>query len=100
LILFIVQLLFFAIGILIAAILPKIKTVLPISMGTVLGFYVLGIFGDEKLRAFMPFKYFDPMYILKNNAYELNYLIVTLLIITISITLTYIIYKKKDIHSV
>ena len=95
-----IQSIFFSLGIFISAVMPKIKAVLPISMGITFGFYVLSSFADEKLRILMPFKYFDTNYILNNSKYELNYSILTFLVIIIPIVLTYIIYKKKDIHSV
>jgi ABC-2 type transport system permease protein len=97
---FITQLIFFTLGIFISSLMSKIKAVLPISMGIVFGIYILSAFADEKFRVLMPFKYFDTKYILNNSKYEFNYIILTFAIITISTVLTYIIYKKKDIHSV
>lgn len=97
---FLIQLLFFTIGMLISVILPKVKSPLPISMGVVFGFYALSTFGDVKMQLLMPFKYFDSIYILENAQYELKYIIATFLVIVISTALTYVIYKKKDIHSV
>ncbi|MDD2377092.1 MAG: ABC transporter permease subunit [Clostridia bacterium] len=95
-----IQFIFFSLGIFISAIMSKIKAVLPISMGTVFGIYILSSFAGEELRVLLPFKYFDTKYILNNSKYELNYVILTFVIITILTALTYIIYKKKDIHSV
>jgi len=93
-----IQLLFFAIGFLISVILKKIKTVLPIAMGIVFGFYFLSMFGDEKLKVIMPFKYFDATEIILNIKYDIKYLIITFSFILISIVLSYIIYNKKDIY--
>jgi ABC-2 type transport system permease protein len=95
-----VQLIFFSLGIFVSAAMSKIKAVLPISMGIVFGFYMLNTFADEKLRIINPFKYFDAKYILNNSKYEFEYIILTFSIITILTALTYIIYRKKDIHSV
>ncbi|MDF2866429.1 MAG: hypothetical protein K0R72_1247 [Clostridia bacterium] len=97
---FIVQLIFFTLGIFVSAIFSKIKAVLPISMGIVFAFYLLSSFADEKLRVLMPFKYFDTNYILNNSKYELSYTILTFAIIAILTILTYAIYNKKDIQSV
>lgn len=97
---FIIQLVFFSLGILASAIMSKVKAVLPISMGIVFGFYILSSFADEKLRVLMPFKYFDTRYILDNSKYEIKYTILTFAIIAISTVLTYIIYNRKDIQSV
>ena len=98
--LFMIQLIFVAIGMLISVILPKVKAPLSISMGVVLGFYTLSTFADDKIRAFIPFKYFDSVYILEHQAYELGYLILLFTVILVATISTYIIYSKKDIHSV
>lgn len=97
---FIIQLIFFSLGIFISSLMSKVKAVLPISMGIVFGLYLLSSFADEKLRVLMPFKYFNTGYILDNASYETNYVILTLAIIIVCTCLTYIIYKKKDIESV
>ena len=95
-----IQLIFFSLGLFVSAIMSKIKAVLPISMSVVFGFYILSAFADEKLRMLIPFKYFDTKYILNNSKYELKYVIMTFVIVVISTVLTYMIYEKKDIHSV
>jgi ABC-2 type transport system permease protein len=97
---FIIQLVFFAIGILVSVLLPKVKAPISISMAIVFGFYALGVIVDEKMRLINPFKYFDSVYIIENTSYELKYLLATFVVIVSSTVLTYIIYKKKDIHSV
>lgn len=102
--LFFVQLMFMSLGIIISVLVPKIRSVLPISLGTVFGFFILSMLsstkGDTASRYITPFKYFDSMYIMKNSAYEASYSIVALLFIVVTITASYIIYSKKDIHSV
>ncbi len=97
---FIIQLIFFSLGMFISSLMSKVKAVLPISMGIVFGFYILSSFADEKLRAIMPFKYFDTSYILDKSKYELNYVLITIAVIILSTFFTYIIYKKKDIEAV
>jgi ABC-2 type transport system permease protein len=100
LIIIIIQLIFFALGMFLSVIIPKIKSVLPISMGIVFGFYLLGTFIGDKMRVLLPFQYFKPADVLLKGNYESKYLIISMLVITISLILTYIIYKKKDIHAV
>ena len=52
--LFFVQLIFLALGIIISVVVPKIKSVLPVSLGTVFAFFIIGMLtsttGDESKR--------------------------------------------------
>jgi ABC-2 type transport system permease protein len=99
---FFVQLLFLAVGIVISVIVPKIKSVLTVSLATVFAFYFLGMFSssDEAKRYLSPFKYFDTAYIMEKSSYEASFLITGSVIIILAITASYFIYAKKDIHSV
>ena len=101
--LFFIQLMFLALGIIISVLIPKIKSVLPISLGTVFSFFVIGMFaatlGDNNMRYITPFKYFDTTYILKNSSYEVSFIIVGIVFIALAITSSYLIYSKKDVHA-
>lgn len=102
---FLVQIIFLAFGMLVSVFFRKIKNVLPISLGFVLGFYMIGVLlaGDEKeetLRFLSPFKYYDITAIIKNGSYETPYLFLGLGIILVSIVVSYVIYQRKDIHAV
>lgn len=97
---YIIQLIFFTAGMFISSLMKKVKAILPISMGVVFFIYILSSFADEKMRALMPFKYFDTNYVLNNNSYEAGYLILSLCIIAFCTIFTYIFYKIKDIESV
>ncbi len=99
-----VQLIFMSLGIIISVILPKIKSVLPISLATVFVFYFISFLSstdsDDIIRYITPFKYFDPAYIIKNGSYETPFIIISLMIIFVTIVASYVIYDKKDIHTV
>lgn len=101
---FFVQLMFMSLGVIVSVLVPKIKSVLPISMGTVFSFFIISMLsssiGDTTTRFITPFKYFDLMYIINNSAYEAPYIIIEILFIVTTITASYIIYSKKDIHAV
>jgi ABC-2 type transport system permease protein len=101
---FFVQLIFLALGSLVSVIFSKIKSVLTVSLATVFAFYFLGMFtsttDDEVKRSFSPFKYFDPSYILDHSSYETEYLIMGAVIIIMAIFASYLIYVKKDVHTV
>ncbi|WP_088014490.1 ABC transporter permease subunit [Gottfriedia acidiceleris] len=102
--LFITQLLFFGIGILISVVFPKIKAILSISLAIVFGFFVVGmvVATDESnvKRLLSPFKYFEPKYIIAHSKFESQFLIVSIGIIIVSIIASFVIYKKKDVHAV
>jgi ABC-2 type transport system permease protein len=101
---FFIQLIFLAIGIIISVIVPKINSVLTVSLATVFAFYFLGMFssttGEEAKRYLSPFKYFDSAYIIKHASYEASFLMVSAVIIILAITASYLVYAKKDIHAV
>jgi ABC-2 type transport system permease protein len=102
--LFFVQLIFLAMGVLFAVIFPKIRSVVSVSLGTVFGFFIINMFNsiisDKALRYITPFKYFDLAYIIKNEAYEMQFIYVEIIFIIFAITLSYLLYSKKDIHAV
>jgi ABC-2 type transport system permease protein len=101
---FFVELMFMALGILVSVIAPKIKSVLPVSLGTVFGFFILSMFGsvigEEAVRYLTPFKYYDPAYIIEHASYEAAFIIIEIIFIVVSVAASYVIYSKKDIHAV
>lgn len=102
--LFFVQLMFMVLGIIISVVIGKIRSVIPISLGTVFGFYIIGtlgsVFGEEKVRYLSPFRYFDTAYIIKNAAYETSFVTVGLIFVIAAAAGSYFVYMKKDIHAV
>lgn len=102
--LFFLQLIFLALGIIVSVVVPKIKSVLPISLGTVFAFFIIGALAsstrDDALRYITPFKYFDFAYIVQNSSYESSFMIVAMGFIAIAITASYFIYAKRDIRTV
>jgi len=102
--LFILQLVFFSIGLIIAVAARKIKSVLPISLGLVFMFYTLSAFAvsspDDKLRYITPFQYFKTDYILAEGRFETAYLITAAIIVTTAVAGSFILYNRRDIHAV
>lgn len=102
--LFFIQIMFLVIGILISIVFPRIKSVISVSLGTVFGFFMLGMISsttdDTGLRFLTPFNYFDSAYIVKNMAYENSFLFVEIIFIIIAVGASYYMYVKKDVHSV
>lgn len=99
--LFYLQLIFLSLGILLSVVLPKIKSVLSVSLGTVFGFFIISMMdssvGEKTVRYLSPFEYFDINYIVKNGAYETSFVILAIVVIGFAITTSYILFGKKDI---
>jgi ABC-2 type transport system permease protein len=102
--LFFVQLIFFAIGAVVSVFFDRLRSVLPISLGTVFGCYIIGALvaagKDDWARFISPFRYFDYSYIIQNSRYETPYLITGAVIVIVSIVTCYFVYVRKDIHAV
>jgi len=101
---FISQIIFYSIGLLVSVAARKIKAVLPVSLSIVFFFYALSAFAvtseSDKLRFFTPFQYFKPEYIIQNGSYETAYLITGIVIVIVSVLASYVWFCKKDVHSV
>ncbi|XXM72515.1 ABC transporter permease subunit [Lysinibacillus sphaericus] len=100
--LFVISLILFSIGTLLAVLFPKIKSVISISLAVVFGFFVLGMVAglEETGRYFSPFKYIDYAYVIREESYEWEFLIAGAAIILFSMIVSFNMYKKKDIHTV
>jgi ABC-2 type transport system permease protein len=98
------QLFFLTVGMLISLLLRKIRNVTPFSMGLVFGLYILnafgGMIGDDKLTYITPFKHFDANDIVKNAAYDLPLVSISVAVIVISVVGSYLLYARRNIHSV
>ncbi|MHB8126389.1 MAG: ABC transporter permease subunit [Desulfitobacteriaceae bacterium] len=102
--LFFIQLMFLSLGVLISVFIPKIKSVISISLSVVFGFFIINmldsVIGDQAIRYITPFKYFDNTYIIKNASYETSFVILEIVWIIVALGMSYFIYSQKDIHAV
>lgn len=102
--LFIVEIIFFAMGIFLSIMLPKIKNIGNITTGVGFIFFIIGmvagILDQEWLNYLTPFKYFDSSYILKHHALDSKYIILSIVIISYLLSFSYISYLKRDIDQV
>jgi ABC-2 type transport system permease protein len=84
-------------------VLPKVKSVVSVSLPTVFGFYIIGALGDvvgnDEVRYVSPFRYFEPQYIIKNQALDSTYLLIAAAVVIVALVLGYAIFLKKDIQS-
>ena len=99
-----VQVFFIVLGFLISVSAKKIKNVLSVSLVTVFGFYIIGMFdavlGAKTVRYLTPFKFFDLIYVYKNGAYEWPYALIEVVFVVVAIAAGYSIYKHRDIASI
>ncbi len=100
---FLVQMVFLALGALLGVALPKVKSVVAVSLPIVFGFFIIGALGDvlgnDEVRYVSPFRYFEPSYIIQNQGLDPKYLAVVAGIVVVAIAATYVIFLKKDIQS-
>jgi ABC-2 type transport system permease protein len=103
LILFFVQLMFLALGVLVSVILPKIKSVIAVSLPVVFGFFIIAmlgsVLGNKAVRYVTPFKFYDPAYIVKHGSYEGRFIAIEIVFIIVAVAASYSIFAKKDIRS-
>lgn len=103
LILFFIQLIFFAFGFLASTAFRKIKSVVSLSLATVFSFFILSMFSsaikDDAMRFLTPFRYFDGLYIVNHLQYEQPYLVLWGVLVSVSLVLGVLIYRRRDIHA-
>ncbi|MGB4441165.1 MAG: ABC transporter permease subunit [Coriobacteriia bacterium] len=101
--LLLLQLVFLALGALFSVTIPKIKSVVAVSLPTVFAFYIIGAIGDVlenvELRWISPFRYFDPVYMIAERGLEPEYLLVVAAFVVLATAATYVIFAKRDIHT-
>ncbi len=102
--LLLVQLAFAALGVLLSVIIPKVKSVIAVTLPVVFTFFIIGtlgaIIGNDTVRYVSPFKFYDPNYIISHNAYEVKFLVIEVIFVVLAIAASYVIYIKKDVRAV
>ncbi|MEN8173984.1 MAG: hypothetical protein ABFS03_14025, partial [Chloroflexota bacterium] len=97
------QLFFLSVGMLISLMMKRVRSVTPLSMALAFGMYVIsafgGMLGDVKFELITPFKHFEPNYIIKNGAYDLPLVMISVTVILISVAGSYWLYEKRNIHT-
>lgn len=98
------KLFFLTVGLVISLLVKRVRSVTPYAMALGFGMYVLSAFGDmlgeSKLEKITPFKHFDPRYVVKNGAYDVPLVIISVIAIVISVAGSYWLYVRRDIPSV
>jgi len=100
---FIMQLIFLAIGIFLGAAIKNHKRAGSIAISILLGTYFLSVIAGlnedfEVLKYFTPFKYFDPALLLHESRLEPVYLWISLAIFVLSMAGAYLAYSRRDLY--
>ena len=96
------QFFFASIAFFISVFITKSRTVMSISLGLVIGLYVVEIISKltdsaEFLKYITPYEYVNAVDIVKNNNIQGIYLLISFAVISISFALSWVFYNKKDI---
>jgi ABC-2 type transport system permease protein len=101
---FVFQLFFLSVGLVISLLLKRIRSVTSYGLGLAFGTYVLngfsGILGDIKLEYITPFKHIESAYIIAHKAYNVPLLLLNIAISLIAIAASYWLYTRRDIKAV
>jgi ABC-2 type transport system permease protein len=99
-----VQVFFLALGLVMSVSLPKVRSVLSVSLVTVFAFYIVGmldaVLGAKAVRYLTPFKFFDLIYVYKHSSYEWQYLVVEVVFVIAAAVAGYVIYQRRDINTI
>lgn len=95
------QMIFLSIGLVISLLVKRVRNVTPYSMALAFGMYILNAFGnmlgEESLDILSPFKHFEPNYIIKNVAYNLPLVLISLSVMIVSVAASYVLYLRRNI---
>lgn len=97
------QLVFLSLGMVISLFFRKIRSVLSLSVGLAIGLYVInsvrGIIDSDLLGYLSPYYYFEPGKILIEGTYEMQLFGLAIGIILVSLFGSYLLYNRRDIHT-
>lgn len=93
---------FASIGLLISIFIVKTKSVFPLSLGIILSMFFIGIASTlsektQDLKYITPFKYVDSGDLILDKRIEGVYLVIMLVVVVVCISMTYILYNRKNI---
>jgi ABC-2 type transport system permease protein len=100
---FILQLIFMAIGVLLGCAMRRYKRANSTVVSLLLGTYILSVVTDlnknlEFLKYFSPFKYFDPVLLLRESRFELPFILLSVAIIALCLVGAYLTYARRDLY--
>ncbi len=96
-----VQLIFAALGLFAGIVFPHIRAPLLVATAVAFVSYVVGSFSNKMgytaLTYLSPYHYFTSAEIIKTGSYELKYIVISVLLVTVLLGSAYRIFRKKDI---
>jgi len=100
---FMIQMIFMALGVFLGCAMKQHKRSGSMAVSILLGTYVLSVIAglDKKvdfLKYFSPFKYFDPLLLLKESRIETIYIVLSVAIVAVAIVAAYMTYAKRDLY--
>lgn len=102
--LFFTQFFFASFGMMLSVFMNKLKTVVPISLGSVFGFFILNMLNESleggPLTLFTPFAYFNAGDIYESVSYDVKLVVFNCVLVVAFTVIAYIQYMRKDIPSV
>jgi ABC-2 type transport system permease protein len=100
---FFVQAMFLALGFALASLIPKIRSVLPVSLTSVFAFFALGtvaaMLENEKLYYLSPFRYFETRYILMMSSYRTSFVVAAALVVLCCVIAGFVAFTRRDVHA-
>ena len=101
--LFIMQMVFLAIGIFLGCTMKRYKLASSVAVSVILGTYFLSIISGlnenlDFLKYFSPFKYFNPANLLHFSRIEIIYVWISIAIIAVSLIGGYLSYSRRDLY--
>lgn len=99
-----IQVFFAALGFLLGAVLPRVKTVVAVTLPAVFGFYIIGLFdtviGVGKVKYMTPFKFFDVNRLTAGGGYDAATLVYLAALAAGALITAFVVYQRKDIHTI
>jgi len=100
---FIMELIFLAIGIFLGCVMKRYKRVTSVAVAVLLGTYFLSIISAlnkdlDFLKYFSPFKYFDAAFMLRESRMDLSFVGLSLAIIVACMAGAYLTYARRDLY--
>lgn len=100
---FFVQAIFLALGFLVATVVPKIRSVLPVALSCVFALFAMGavaaMLEQEALYYLSPFKYFETYRILMTSSYKPSFALAAALLTAGCVIAGFVIYIRRDVHA-
>jgi ABC-2 type transport system permease protein len=101
--LFVMQLTFLAVGILLGCAMKRYKLASSVAVSLLLGTYFLSVISGlnkdlEFLKYLSPFKYFDPGMLLRESRLDMTFVGLSLAIMLVSMVVAYLTYARRDLY--